>query len=309
VIKLAILVAIAGIACAQQNNAELEMLHVQGNVYLLAGAGGNIAVQVGPTGVLLVDSGLAANTVKVLAAVHKLTDKQIRYLVNTHVHPDHTGGNETIAKSSGSSGIRSIRGTPGESLTQEVKILAHDNVLQRMVAPGPGEKEIDYIAQPTETWVGTQKDLFFNGESIAMMHQPAAHTDGDSIIYFRKSDVIVAGDLFVTTAYPRIDLTKGGNIQGLIDGLNHILDLAIPAHHEEGGTFIISGHGRVADQFDITEYRDMVTIIRDRIQAMIKRGATLEQVKTARLTRDYDPRYGSPDVFVESIYKSLTSKK
>ena len=143
------------------------------------------------------------------------------------------------------------------------------------------------------------------------MHQPAAHTDGDSIVYFRRSDVISAGDIFLTTGYPVIDLAKGGSLQGVIAGLNRILDLAIPAHHEEGGTYVIPGHGRICDEFDVLEYRDMVTIIRDRIAAMIKKGMTLQQVKDAKPSRDYDPQFGATsgawttDMFVEAAYKSL----
>jgi cyclase len=309
--------ACAGAALAQRGAAgpELDVVKVQGNVYMIAGAGGNIAVQIGPTGVLLVDTGTAAAGPAVLAAVRKLSDKPIRYIINTHVHTDHTGGNEAVARTSGASGLRGIRGTPGESLTEIVQVLAHDNVLQRMADPAPGEAPLAGIAQPTDTWIGENKDLFFNGEGIQMIHQPAAHTDGDSLVFFRRSDVVVAGDILNLNSYPVIDLAKGGNVQGVIDGLNRLLDIAIPAHHEEGGTYIIPGHGRVCDEFDVLEYRDMVTIIRDRIQALIKKGSTLEQIKTARPARDYDPRYGATagpwttDMFVEAIYKSLTQKK
>jgi glyoxylase-like metal-dependent hydrolase (beta-lactamase superfamily II) len=310
---LALAMALAGAGWAQRSAGELDLLHVQGNVYLLAGAGGNIALQVGSMGVLMVDTGNGASVEKALAAVSKLTDKPIRYIINTQVRADHTGGNEAVAKAGGSSGIRSIRGTPGESLVQEVKILAHDNVLQRMLAPGTGEPEVTYVAQPSDTWIGGRKDLFFNGEAIEILHQPAAITDGDSMVFFRRSDVVVAGDILDMTRYPIIDLAKGGSVQGVLDALNRLLTLTIPAHHEEGGTYVIPGHGRVVDQFDIVEYRDMVTIIRDRIQAMIKKGATLGQIKEARLTRDYDPRFGTvsgaTDTFVETVYRSLTARK
>jgi glyoxylase-like metal-dependent hydrolase (beta-lactamase superfamily II) len=188
-----------------------------------------------------------------------------------------------------------------------VKILAHDNVLQRMVNPPPGKPEVPFISQPGDTYFGGSKDLYFNGESIQLLHQPAAHTDGDTMVYFRRSDVISAGDIYVTDSYPTIDLANGGGLQGVIDGLNRLLDLAIPEHHEEGGTYIIPGRGRISDEFDVLEYRDMVTIIRDRIQDMIRKGMTLAQVKAARPTRDYDPQYGSnADTFVEAAYKSLT---
>jgi len=288
-------------------SSDVEILPVQGNISMIATRSGNITVQTGPMGVLLVDTGTAALSEKALAAVRKLSDKPPRYIVNTDVHPEHTGGNETIARAGGAQDERNIRNTPGDLEGQIVKILAHDNVLQRMNAPPPGQPEIPFISQPSDTYFGGSKDLFFNGESIQLLHQPAAHTDGDTMVYFRRSDVISAGDIYVTDSYPVIDLANGGSLQGVIDGLNRLLDLAIPEHHEEGGTMIIPGRGRISDEFDVLEYRDMVTIIRDRIQDMIRKGMTLAQVKAARPTRDYDPQYGAnADAFVEAAYKSLT---
>src|SRR5262249_34931844 len=154
--------------------------------------------------------------------------------------------------------------------------LAHENVLKRISAPAAA---VPFRAWPTDTYFTAEKDLFFNGEAIQMLHQPAAHTDGDSIIFFRRSDVIAAGDLFTPGNYPVVDLQRGGNIQGLIAGLNRIIQIAIPAEKQEGGTMIVPGHGRLCDQADVVEYRDMATIIRDRVQDMIKKGMTLEQVK------------------------------
>ena len=157
--------------------------------------------------------------------------------------------------------------------------------------------------------------MFFNSEPIEMIYQPAAHTDGDSLVFFRRSDVLVTGDIFLTTSYPIIDIDRGGTIQGEIDALNNILELAIPGYQDEGGTYIIPGHGWISDRSDLLEYRGMVTIIRDRVQAAIKKGMSLEQVKAAGLTKDYDNRYsaksglGSADKFVEAVYKSLTQKK
>lgn len=289
--------------------SDIEVLPVQGNIYLIATSSGNITVQTGPSGMLLVDTGTAALSEKVLAAIRKLSDKPLRYIINTDVHPDHTGGNEALARFGGAEGIRSIRGTPGDLESEVVKLLAHDNVLQHMNNTPPGQPEIPFISQPGDTYFGGSKDLFFNGESIQLLHTPAAHTDGDTMVHFRRSDVISAGDIYVTDTYPAIDLANGGSLQGVIDGLNRLLDLAIPEHHEEGGTLIIPGRGRISDEFDVLEYRDMVTIIRDRIQDMIRKGMTLDQVKAARPTRDYDPQYGSnTDAFVESAYKSLTKK-
>jgi cyclase len=162
---------------------------------------------------------------------------------------------------------------------------------------------------PTDVYRGKQKDLYFNDEPVVLLHQPAAHTDGDSLVFFRGSDVISTGDIFVTTNYPVIDLERGGSIQGLIASLNRIIDLTVPAALQEGGTLVIPGHGRICDEADVVEYRDMVTIVRDRIADMLKRGMTLDQVKAARPTEDYDPRYGSNTGFVEAVYRSLSLKK
>jgi cyclase len=298
-----------------EQDAELHILPVQGNVYMLVGAGGNITVQVGGMGVLLVDSGLAQYSEKVIAAVRTLSDKPIHYIINTHVHPDHIGGNETLAKTGGGSAREvALVNTPGETAAYSVQIIAHQNVFDRMSVPPSGQKPYAESAWPTDTYLGAEKEVFFNGEAVQMFHPPAAHTDGDTIAFFRRSDVISTGDIFVTNGYPIIDLKNGGSLQGEIDGLNHILDIAIPAHHEEGGTYIIPGHGRLCDEFDVLEYRDMVTIVRDRIRDMIKKGMTLEQVKAARPTLDYDPRYNrggfwTADMFVEAAYKSLTQTK
>ena len=298
------------------DKVQMHILHVQGNVYLLVGAGGNTTLQVGDSGVLVVDTQFAPLADKMLAAIRTLSNKPIRYIINTHVHGDHVGGNERLAKAGGGSAREvTLVNTPGETAAYSVQIIAHQNVFDRMSAPGNGQKPLPEDAWPTDTYLGDEKELFFNGEAIQLFHPHAAHTDGDSIVFFRRSDVISAGDIFVTTGYPVIDLERGGSLEGEIDGLNHILDLAIPAHHEEGGTYIIPGHGRICDEFDVLEYRDMVTIVRDRIQAMIKKGMTLDQVKAAHPTHDYDPHYNTPgafwtaDKFVEAAYQSLTAKK
>jgi cyclase len=282
------------------DRAEIGTFHVQGNVYLLAGAGGNIAVQTGDEGVLVVDTGLAQNADKVLAAIKKLSDKPIRWIINTHFHPDHTGGNEALAKAGAKT-----NGGPAE-------VLAHENVLNRMSAPAGKTSPTPTAAWPTDTYFPEEKDIFFNGEAVMLYHDQAAHTDGDSIVFFRRSDVVVAGDVFVTTSYPFIDQANGGSIQGEINALNRILDIAVPAHEQEGGTYVISGHGRVCDEADVLEYRDMVTIVRDRIQDMVKRGMTIDQVKAAKPTLDYDRHYGSDTGFattagfIEAVYKDLS---
>jgi cyclase len=308
--------SVAAFAClaAPLAYGQIEVLPVQGNVYMVAGAGANVAVQVGPTGMLLVDAQSDAVSEKVLAAVRKLSDKPIRYIINTSADGDHTGGNDRIARTGAIPADIPLVNTPGATAMESVQILAHLNVLNRLSLPAAGHSPAPSSAWPTDTYAGNDKELYFNGEGIQMMHIPAAHTDGDTLVYFRRSDVISAGDLFLTTGYPVIDMARGGSLQGIIAGLNRILDIAIPAHHEEGGTYVIPGHGRLCDEFDVLEYRDMVTIVRDRIQAMIRKGMTLEQVKAARPTRDYDPRYGTAsgpwttEMFVEAAYRSLTKK-
>jgi cyclase len=275
---------------------------------LLAGGGGNVIAQVGPSGVLLVDSKSGTLTDRILAEVKRLSvvNKPVRYVLNTSVDADHVGGNESLAKALGSSTSWEIINTPGATQTA-VQIVAHDKVLNRMT-------KLPSTAWPTETFIGREKEFFFNGEPVTMYHIPAAHTDGDSIVMFRRSDVVATGDIFRTDSYPVINLEMGGSIQGVIDGLNLVLDLAVPEHHEEGGTYIVPGHGRICDEFDVLEYRDMVTIIRDRVQAMVKKGMTLDQVKAARPTRDYDSRYGATggpwttDMFVEAVYRGVARK-
>jgi glyoxylase-like metal-dependent hydrolase (beta-lactamase superfamily II) len=291
------------------DNGEIQLRQVQGNVYLLAGGGGNVIVQVGQSGALMVDSKSAPLTEKVLTEIKKisLSSKPVRYVLNTSADADHIGGNENLAKALGSSTSWEIINTPGATQTA-VQIVAHDNVLARMTG-------LPSAAWPTETFIGREKELYFNGEPVFMYHVPAAHSDGDSVVFFRHSEVIATGDIMRTDGYPVIDLQKGGSVQGVLDGLNLVLDLAVPAHHEEGGTYVVPGHGRICDEFDVVEYRDMVTIVRDRVRAMIKKGMTLEQVKSARPTRDYDSRYGADTgawttaMFVEAVYQDLSRRR
>ena len=306
-----------GLALAQQSS-DIHVLHVQGNVDMLVGAGGNIAVQVGHDGVLMVDTGLAQTADQVVATVKQLTkpvtNKPLRFILNTHFHPDHTGGNEK-ARAAGTTITGGNVAGNIQDATEGAAIYAHENVMKRLSAPTGAQAPTPSGAWPTDTFFGDTQELFFNGEAVQMFHPKSAHTDGDSIVFFRRSDVVLTGDIFTTTNYPVIDLQNGGSINGLIDALNFILDITIPAEKQEGGTMVIPGHGRLCDEADVVEYRDMVTIIRDRIQDMIKKGMTLEQVKAAKPTRDYDPLYGSTtgrwttDMFVEAVYKSLSAKK
>ena len=285
------------------SSGEINAFQVQGSVYLLVGAGGNIAVQIGDDGVLVVDTGLAAHAEKVLAAIKKLSDKPIRYIINTHVHSDHTGGNQIIGQAGST--------TQGESTT----VIAHENVLMRMSAPVGRPGAAAPGLWPTDTYFPEEKDIFFNKEPIFIYHDKAAHTDGDSIVLFRRSDVIMTGDIFNMSGYPVIDQASGDSISGILEGLNRVLDLAVPEHEQEGGTYVIPGHGRLCDEADVLEYRDMVTIIKDRIEDMAKRGMTLEQVKAARPTLDYDRHYGADTgpsttaMFVEAVYRDVSRKR
>ncbi|HZM60837.1 MAG TPA: MBL fold metallo-hydrolase, partial [Vicinamibacterales bacterium] len=168
-------------------------------------------------------------------------------------------------------------------------------------------------AWPTETFFGEDKEIFFNGEAIQLIYQPG-HTDGDVLVFFRRSDVVASGDLFLTSTYPVIDPKNGGSVQGVIDGLNRLLDITIPKDKEEGGTYVVPGHGRLADEADVVEYRDMLTIVRDRIQDLIGMGKSLADIKAARPTLDYDGRYGATsgpwttEMFVEAVYRNLSKR-
>jgi cyclase len=312
---VALLLTGAGVAYAQNpNDAEVHILPAQGDIYMIVGAGGNITVQAGKDGVLLVDTGLAGMSDKVLAAIRTISTGPIRYIISTHYHPDHVGGNDKIRAAGSTITGGNVAGDIKDA-GEGAQIIAHNNVQNRMSAPTGSQPPSPEGGWPTSTFLSDQKKLYFNGEGIDILHEPAAHTDGDSIVFFRRSDVISTGDIFTTTNYPIIDLAAGGSIQGTIDALQKIVDLIIPVYGQEGGTLVIPGHGRLCDFGDVLNFREMTIIIRDRVQDMIKKGMTLEQVKAARPTQDYDPLFGSTtgfwttDKFVEAVYKSLSDKK
>lgn len=290
------------------DDVEIEVWPVRDGIYMLIGAGGNVTVQVGDDGVLLVDTQFAELGEKILAAVRKLSDGPIRYVVNTHAHGDHVGGNEIIARAGSTIAGGNVSGAISDAGVGAT-VIAHENVLLSMSRREPA---IPFDAWPTDTFIGGQKDLYFNGEAVQIIHQPAAHTDGDSLVFFRRSDVISAGDVYSTTLYPVILPDSGGSIQGVIAALNEIIRMTVPAEKQEGGTMVIPGHGRLSDEADVVEYRDMVTIVHDRIASMVEMGMSLAQVQAAQPTRDYDGRYGAEDgfwttaQFVEAVYRNLS---
>jgi cyclase len=303
---------------AQQSSDGLDVVSVRPDFYMIAGAGGNVAAQVGPAGVVLVDTGSAQMTDAVLAAVRRLTDRPIRYIINTSADDDHVGGNDKLSKAG-----QTILGHPGSSGVSEdvytsggaASVLAHENVFTRMSAP---QSPFPFAVRPTKTYTGRSYPMYLNGDGIQVVHMPAAHSDGDSVVFFRRADVIVSGDVLDTTRFPVIDVARGGSIQGEVDALNRLLDMMIPPfplRWREDRTYVIPGHGFVADYGDVVEYRNVVTIVRDRIEDMAGKGMTLEQVKAADPTKGFRARYGSDtgawttERFIEAVFSWSSRSK
>jgi cyclase len=282
----------------------LNLMPVQGTVSMVVGAGTNITLQTGKDGVLLVDTPPAALVPQLLAEIRRVTDRPIRYLVNTSLDAEHIGGNAALI---GPAAGRGTGGAPfGTIGFNRPAIVAHENVLNRLSASQPPTPA---AALPTTTYYLASMDFSFNGEPVVILHAPRAHTDGDSIVWFRRSDVLAVGDLVRLDRYPDIDVGRGGSVDGLIAALDRIVEITVPERLQDGGTRVIIGHGRLCNEADVVEYRDMVAIIRDRVADLVKKGQTLEQVKAARPTRDYDSRYGSGDAITEAVYRSLTEKR
>jgi cyclase len=305
-----------------QTDAGLDVVQIRPNFYVIAGAGGNVVVQTGPEGVILVDSGSTAMADKVLAAVRGITTQPIRYIINTSMDPDHVGGNDRLARA----GLSILPGAvvAGAGLSDDLvsnsgraSVMAHENVLARMTA-ATGPQAVPFALWPTKTFAYRQYSMYLNGEGIQVIHMPAAHTDGNTIVFFRRGDVIATGDIIDTTRWPVIDIKRGGTLQGELDALNRLMDLAIlnvPLQWHPDRTFLVPGHGFVYDKLDLLEYRDAVTVVRDRVLDLINEGKTLTQVKAADPTLGYRSQYGTDtgpwttDMFVETIYNELAAKK
>lgn len=300
----------AGTTRAQQEGAGVEAVQVRPNFYMIVGAGANIGVQIGADGVVVVNSGTREASAQVMAAIQKLTRAPIRYVINTSASADVVGGTPTLSKGRGLLGV-----------------MAHENVLNAMSAPTGQASPFPIEAWPTETFTEPQKHIFLNNEGIEIIHQPAAHSDGDTVVFFRKSDVVVAGHIVDDTRFPVIDLAHGGSIQGELDALNRMIDLAIPpgpfvgtpvgpiaGSEMPGGTEVLPAYGRLYRQLDLVEYRDMVAIITGTIKYMIDQKMTVEQVKSAAPAKAWEPRFGATsgpwttNQFVEAVYKSLVNE-
>ena len=294
----------------EPRDGEIHVGPIRDNLYMLVGDEGNIVVQIGTEGPLVVDTGTGRLADKTIAAIRRLSDKPIQFIANTSFREDRSGGNAKL-RASGSD--PSLRGTFFSLQFRDAgigaTIISHQNVQSRMIAlERPAE------AIPSDTFVEERRRTFHNDDAIEMFWEPNAVTDGDSIVHFRRADVIVTGNIFTTTHYPRIDPTDGGSIEGEIKALNDILARTVYRHQGEGGTLVVPGHGYLSDEHEVVEYRDMVVIVRDRIRALVNSGATLDQVKAARPTADYDTRYGATsgpwttDRFIEAVYRSLTRR-
>ena len=291
----------------------IEIVHVQKNIYMLVGGGANVTLQIGDEGAFLVDAGGPGQGERIVAAVRHLTRKPLRFLVNTGADADKIGGNgEVVAAAGGPTGV--VAGAAGRPANTGILTVAHENTVNRMTAGSPGMPALSGDAVPLSTFFTAKKDFYANGEAVQILYQPHARTDGDVIVFFRGTDVISTGDLFRTDSYPVIDPTKGGTIQGELDALNALLDLAVPERNQMGGTRLVPGHGRVCNEADLLEYRDMLTIIRDRVADLVKQNMTIEQIKAAKPTLEYDGIYGNNEEMtgnrlLEVIYHNLTQKK
>jgi len=292
----------------EPHDGEIHVMPLRNNVYLLVGDGGNVIVQLGEEGALVVNTGAGKRTDKLLDAIKKLAPNSfLQFIVNTGYEADYTGGNgKFVLAGRDPSLVGSFFSNQHPEAGNTGTLIAHQNTQNYL-----NDLKYPEEALPTDTFLEARRRKFHNDDSMEMFWEPQSVTDGEAIVVFRRADVIATGDIFNTTRYPIIDLKRGGSVQGEIKALNDILDRTVYEHEEDGGTIVIPGHGYVCNEHEVLEYRDMVVIVRDRVRDMIKNGATLEQVKAARLTADYDTRYGqnsgpwTTEMFVEAVYNSL----
>lgn len=284
--------------------AGLETIQVRENVYAIFGAGANVTAHVGEDGVILVDSGSTATAAQLVAAVKAISAKPVRLIVNTSADMDHIGGNEVV----GSTGVEMNPDLFADE--PHATVLSHENVLTRL----SGDDKISSELWPSETFTSRVRSMYLNNDAVMVYRMTGAHTDGDTVVLFRKADVIATGDIIDLRSFPVIDMEKGGTLQGELDALNRLLEMTVPAMPmvlKEGRTLLVPGHGRVSDYAELVEYRDMVTTIKDNVEALIAKGMTLEQVKAANPTAGYRSRWGkesgpwTTDMFVEAVYSGL----
>lgn len=290
-------------------SAGLETIRIRPNVYVIFGAGGNVTVNVGEDGLVLVDSGSAAKAEELLKALKAISSRPIRLIINTSADADHVGGNAVI----GSAGVP-VSPDPFAN-ESHATVLAHENVLRRMSAPTGSPSPFPASMWPTETFTSRFRPIVINDDAVQVIRQTGAHSDSDVMVLFRKADVLVAGDILDLRHFPVIDRARGGSIQSELEALNRLLTEFVvpngPQVLKPGGTMVVPGHGYVSDYGEVVEYRDMLTVITDIIRSMIEKGMTLDQVKAANPTRGYRGRYASDagpwtaDLFVEAVYQSL----
>ena len=310
-----------GIRGAQESkvdSAHVHVMHVQGNVYMLVEPGlNNITVEIGNQYVIVVDTGVAEYGDEVIAAIRSLSDLPIMFIANTGDDADHTGGNIKLsqagwtlpnADAGGTSRDHDLlAGLNKDRLAPGAVIMGHSDTIARVLSAK--------LATTDAITYGNEGSRLYSNEAVLFYHMPAAHTDGDTVVFFRDSEVLSAGELFSTESYPEIEADKGGSLRGIIDALNDMIQLMVPKENEEGGTYLIPGHGYLCDRNDVVNYRDMLTIIRGRVQDMVKRGMTLDQVKAAKPSFDYDPVFGSrtgkwtTDKFIETVYREVANDK
>jgi glyoxylase-like metal-dependent hydrolase (beta-lactamase superfamily II) len=307
------LLLLAGsMANAAEMDHGLSLFHVKGQVYVLDGAGVNVTVQIGDQAVVFVDTPDPEYIDEMMSLIREISNAPVRYVITTALDPMHLAGNDAI----NNLGFRGFGGrgagvaVAAGGNTTGVTLLAHENVLNRFYLADNDVEELTL----TTTYFTPTFDFFMNDEGIAVYHMPNAHTDGDSIVFFRSSDVISLGDIMIPGQYPDIDVEQGGSINGLIEALNFTLALMIPGKNAEGGTYAVPGHGRLGDEIDVVEYRNMLVIVRDRIQYQMEQGMSLNDIIASNPVLDYSTEYGGPrggptsTEFITAIYQSLSEE-